>query len=364
MYDVKLNDLNRLHSDMRNDLTLAYAEVLNESDFIQGNNVLEFENRFSEFVGTKFCVSCANGTDALVIALRSLDLKSGDEVIIPAISWISTASAVVLAGGKPVICDVCEDTVLLDTDQLDACITERTVGLIPVHLYGQPVEMDAVVHVANKYNLWIVEDCAQAHGAQYRNKAVGTIGDIGTFSFYPGKNLGALGDAGAITTNCPKLYDTAKKFSLHGQVSKGNFEFVGLNSRMDALQAKILLLKLKKLQGHNEKRREVAGRYLNEINNELVRFLRQTCSSEHVFHQFVIRVEDREPFQRYLKEKKIETGNHYSFSLSGIDFLNENGVYKCPNAERLKGEVVSLPMHPFLLDGEVTHIVKCINEYK
>ena len=364
MYDVKLNDLNKLHSDLRNDLTSAYEEVLKESDFIQGSTVLKFENRIAEFVGAKFCISCANGTDALVIALRSLDLKRGDEVIIPAISWISTASAVVLAGGKPVICDICEDTVLLDTDKLDACITERTVGLIPVHLYGQPVKMDAVAYVASKYNLWIIEDCAQAHGAKYRAKAVGTIGDIGTFSFYPGKNLGALGDAGAITTNCAKIYNTAKKFSLHGQISKGNFEFVGLNSRMDALQAKILLLKLKKLQTHNEKRREVAIRYLNEINNELVRFLKQTSSSKHVFHQFVIRVVDREPFQRYLKEKKIETGNHYSFSLSEIDFLNENGVYKCPVAERIKTEVVSLPMHPFLSDGEVTHIVKCINEFK
>ena len=361
---IKLNDLKKLHEEFRNELISAFEETLDKSDFIQGNSVTTFENDFAKFTGSNYAISCANGTDALIIALKALNLKNGAEVIVPALSWFSTASAILIAGGKPVFCDVCSDTLLMDTAQIEGLITKKTVGILPVHLYGQAVEMNEVKRIADKYKIWVVEDCAQAHGAKYEGKTVGTIGDIGTFSFYPGKNLGAFGDAGAITTNCQETYMFLKSFALHGQISKGNFKFVGLNSRLDSLQARILSIKLKKLKDHNKKRKQIAEKYFSGINNPLINLLKTKNNCEHVFHQFVVRVENRKKFQDYLNIKRIETGIHYSFSLNEIDCLNKSQKFKCAVSEKAKNEVVSLPMHPHLLDDEINYILECINAFR
>src|SRR6266496_3859861 len=255
-------DLHAQYLTIKEEIDSAIAEVIAESAYIRGRHVNAFEQAWARTLGVKRCVSCANGTDAIYIALRALGLQPGDEVITSAHSWISTSETITQAGGRVVFCDTDAETFTIDPADIERKITSATVGIIPVHLYGQAADMGAIMAIAKKRNLWIIEDCAQAHLASYKGQLVGTFGNVATFSFYPGKNLGAYGDAGCVVTNDDRLADWMATFARHG--GKGDHVMEGINSRMDGMQAAILNAKLPHLPAWTEARRYVAARY-NEL---------------------------------------------------------------------------------------------------
>ena len=252
-------DLHAQYLTIKSEIDAAIADVIARSAFIRGSHVEAFERAWAETLGVKHCVSCANGTDALYVAMRALGVKAGDEIITTAHSWISTSETITQAGGRVVFCDTTDDTFTIDPTLIEQKITPATVGIIPVHLYGQPADMDPIMAIARKHKLWVIEDCAQAHMAQYKGRQVGTLGDVATFSFYPAKNLGAYGDAGCAVTNDDRLADWMTTFARHG--GKGDHVMEGINSRMDGLQAAILNVKLPHLPVWTEARRRVAARY-------------------------------------------------------------------------------------------------------
>ena len=252
-------DLHAQYLSIKTEIDAAIAGVIAESSFIRGHQVDQFEQEFASVVGVKNCVSCANGTDALYIAMRGLGVKPGDEIITTAHSWISTSETITQAGGKVVFCDTDVETFTIDPKRIEAAITPRTVGIIPVHLYGQPAAMDPIMAIAAKHKLWVIEDCAQAHLAEFKGRQVGTWGNAATFSFYPGKNLGAMGDAGCLVTGDDQLAAWCAMYARHG--GKGDHQIEGINSRLDGLQAAILSVKLPHLRKWTEERRRVASLY-------------------------------------------------------------------------------------------------------
>ena len=260
---VPFVDLHAQYLRIKAEVDSAIADVIAKSSYIRGAHVEGFETEWARTLGAKHCVSCANGTDALYIAMRALGVKGGDEVITTAHSWISTSETITQAGGQVVFCDTDPETFTIDPSIIESKITARTVGIIPVHLYGQAADMDAIMEVARRHNLWLIEDCAQAHLARYKGRLVGTFGDIATFSFYPGKNLGAYGDAGCVVTNDDRLADWMATFARHG--GKGEHVMQGVNSRMDGLQGAILQVKLPFLTSWTEERRRVASQYRSTL---------------------------------------------------------------------------------------------------
>src|SRR6266700_648080 len=294
-------DLHAQYLTIKQEIDRAIADVIAQSAYIRGPHVDAFEEAWARTLGVKRCVSCANGTDAIYIALRGLGLKRGDEVITSAHSWISTSETITQAGGRVVFCDTDEETFTIDPDDIQRKITPATVGIIPVHLYGQPADMDAIMAIARKRHLWVLEDCAQAHLARYKGRYVGTFGNAGTFSFYPGKNLGAYGDAGCIVTNDDRLAEWMTAFARDG--GEGDHMMEGINSRLDGLQAAILNVKLPYLSGWTEARRCVAS-CCNELLEEVGDVItpRVGPSREHVYHRYVIRTENRDTLREYLTQ--------------------------------------------------------------
>src|SRR5437879_3122669 len=297
-------DLHAQYLGIKAEIDSAIAEVIAQSAFIRGKHVDTFEQAWAQTLNVKHCVSCANGTDALYIAMRGLGLKPGDEVITTAHSWIATSETITQAGGRVVFCDTQEDTLNIDPRLIEAKITKATVGIIPVHLAGQPADMNEIMAIAKKHNLWVIEDCAQAHLATYQGRLVGTFGNAATFSFYPGKNLGAYGDAGCIVTNDDVLADWTATFARHG--GKGEHVMEGINSRMDGLQAAILNAKLPHLPAWTTARRRVAARY-----NELLSGINSLTTPkvgrnrEHVYHLYVIRTGERDALKKHLTEAGV-----------------------------------------------------------
>ena len=288
--NVPFNDLYAQYLSLKPEIDDAIARTIQNSAFVRGPEVELFEENFAKLMGVDHCVSCANGTDALYIAMHALGVKPSDEVIVPAHSWISTSETVTQAGGKVIFCDTRDVDFTIDVDAIEAKITDKTVGIIPVHLYGHPAQMDDVMRIAKKHNLWVIEDCAQAHLATYNGTKVGQFGDIATFSFYPGKNLGAMGDAGALVTRDAQFARRAARFARHGGLIKGSHEIEGINSRLDGLQAAILNVKLPHLIGWNKRRQEVANEYLAHLSGVGDLILPQVDEqASHVWHLFVIR---------------------------------------------------------------------------
>jgi dTDP-4-amino-4,6-dideoxygalactose transaminase len=303
-------DLHAQYLSIKPAIDAAIAGVIAESAFIRGPHVDAFEDAWAKTLGVRRCVSCANGTDALYIAMRGLNVKSGDEVITTAHSWISTSETITQAGGRVVFCDTDEKTFTIEPKLIEAKITSRTVGIIPVHLYGQACDMDAIMAIARKHSLWVIEDCAQAHLARYDGKLVGTFGHAATFSFYPGKNLGAYGDAGCIVTDDDQLADWMATFARHG--GKGEHIIEGINSRLDGLQAAILSVKLPHLPDWTAARRRVAGRYdklLGGTDNVLLPTVGN--KRDHVYHLYVIRTAERDALRRHLADAGIATVLNY-----------------------------------------------------
>ncbi|HEV3410699.1 MAG TPA: DegT/DnrJ/EryC1/StrS family aminotransferase, partial [Chthoniobacterales bacterium] len=312
--NVPFVDLHAQYLSIKEEIDAGIADVIAKSAFIRGPYVDAFERAWAETVGAKHCISCANGTDALYIAMRALNLQPGDEVITTAHSWIATSETITQAGGRVVFCDTDDETFTIEPVQIEARITPRTVGIIPVHLYGQPADMDAIMTIARKHGLWVIEDCAQSHLARYKGRLVGSFGDIATYSFYPGKNLGAYGDAGAITTNDSRLADWMATFSRHG--GKGDHVMEGINSRMDGFQGAVLNAKLPHLAGWTKARQRVALRY-DELLAAIpgVRTPEVAEGREHVYHLYVIRTEERDALKKHLADAGIATVLNYPRAL-------------------------------------------------
>jgi dTDP-4-amino-4,6-dideoxygalactose transaminase len=356
-------DLHAQYLNIKAEIDNSIAEVIAQSAFIRGPQVDKFEKAWAETLGIKHCVSCANGTDALYIAMRALGVKPGDEVITTAHSWISTSETITQAGGRVVFCDTDYDTFTVNPALIEAKITSRTVGIIPVHLYGQPADMDAIMAIAKKHKLWVIEDCAQAHLARFKGRLVGTFGDAATFSFYPGKNLGAYGDAGCVVTNDDRLADWMTTFARHG--GKGEHVMEGINSRMDGLQGAVLNVKLPHLPAWTRARQHVAARY-----DELLKGIGDIITPkvapdrEHVYHLYVIRTEKRDALRKHLTNADIATVLNYPKALPfypAYSYL-EHRPEDFPVAHANQSRILSLPIFPEMTDEMIESIMNQIRE--
>ena len=354
-----------MHASIKDEAMRAIEDCYDGGWFIQGNQCNKFEQEFAHFCGVDEGVGVGNGLDALNLGLRALDIQQGDEVIVPAHTFIATALAVHYAGGTPVLCEVRDDTYTIDPSQIESHITRRTKAIIPVHLYGQAADMDEIMKIAHKYNLYVVEDCAQAHGATYKGKKVGSFGDVGAFSFYPGKNLGALGDAGIAITAQGKVAEKIRALGCYGAKRKYVHEFAGINSRLDEIQAAILRVKLKHLGVWTQERRKIAERYLAGITNPKIVLPKVGENREHVWHLFVVRCEQRDQLQQYLLEKDIGTVIHYPIPMhlqkAFADLNLKVGSY--PKTEKIANTVLSLPLYIGMSDEEIDYVINAINMF-
>lgn len=363
---VPFVDLHAQYETIRDEIDYVIRDVIEKSLFVRGPYVDKFEAIFAEKMERKYCVSCANGTDALYIAMVALGLKAGDEVIVPAHTWISTSETVTQAGGKVIFCDTDDSTFTIDPSEIEKKITRKTVGIIPVHLYGQPADMDPIMQIARKHNLWVLEDCAQAHLARYRGRLVGTFGDIASFSFYPGKNLGAMGDAGAVITDDQSLALKMTMFARHGGVKKGEHEAEGINSRMDGIQAAILSVKLNYLPKWTRMRQERAALYSSLLNQvESIELPSVSKDREHVWHLYVIKHDQRDLLSKHLKDKGVQTVINYPTALPFLKAYDRYGHTSddFPNAYANQSQVLSIPIYPELLDEQIHRIVKEVYEF-
>ncbi len=364
--NIPFVDLKAQYKSIKTEIDDSIKAVIEDAAFIKGKYVRDFENNYANIYGVENVVSCANGTDAIYIALKALNIGHGDEVITVANSWISTSETITQAGAKPIFVDIKPDFFTINSYKIEEKITEKTRAIIPVHLFGHPVEMDKIVEICKNYNLFLIEDCAQAHFSKWRSKNVGTFGDAGTFSFFPGKNLGAYGDAGCIITNNNKLAEKMRMYSNHGQLQKHAHEFEGINSRMDGIQASILNLKLNYISYWTKLRREKAEKYsellsvCTEITTPIIHE-----HAEHVFHLYVIRTPHREKLIKYLSKKGISTGIHYP---KALPFLN---AYKSlnhdskdfPVAYEYQSQILSLPIYPEITVSQIEYVCKAINTF-
>ncbi len=366
---MKINfvDIQRQYQLYREEIDKAIHRVLNKSNYILGDEVEKFEQEFADYCETKYCVGVASGTDALILCLKALDIGTGDEIITVPNTFIATAFAISAVGAKPVFVDCDKETYNINIDKIEEKITSKTKAIIPVHLYGQPADMDPILKLAKKYNLFIIEDACQAHGARYKGKRVGGFGDINAFSFYPGKNLGAYGDGGAITTDNENLAKKIRMLRNYGQEVKYHHLIKGTNSRLDAIQAAVLRIKLKYLDEWNQKRREHAQKY-NELLSNInvnIELPKQLENVESVYHLYVIRVKKRNELLKYLVDKEIFAGVHYPVSIH-LQPAYKNLNYKkgdFPITEKYCKEIISLPMFPDLKEEEIEYICKEIERF-
>jgi dTDP-4-amino-4,6-dideoxygalactose transaminase len=357
-------DLHAQYLTIQDQIDEAIRNVIAESAFIRGPQVEVFERAWAETLGVKHCVSCANGTDALQIAMRGLGVKPGDEVITTAHSWISTSAMITEAGGRVVFCDVDPVTFTIDAAQVDSKITSRTVGLVPVHLYGQSADMDPLMAIARKHGLWVIEDCAQAHLARYKGRLAGTFGNVATFSFYPSKNLGAYGDAGGITSNNDQLAEWMASFARHG--GKAEHVMEAVNSRMDGLQGAILNVKLPHLPAWTEARRGVAAAYdrllagIGDIETPKI-----GPDRDHVYHLYVIRTDRRDALKAHLDAAGIATALHYPKALPFYPAYAHLGhrPEDFPVAHRNQSRILSLPIYPEMPLEMVEYVVDQISRF-
>jgi dTDP-4-amino-4,6-dideoxygalactose transaminase len=359
-------DLKAQYKSIKNEIDEAIKLVVEESSFIGGQNLSVFEHNYAKYCGAKYCIGVGNGTDAITIGLKALGLRSGDEVITAANSFIATSEAITSAGGRVVFADCHPVYYTIDVNDIERKITSKTKCIIPVHLYGQPADMPAIMKLARKYKLTVLEDSAQAHGAYIDGKRVGTFGDLSTFSFYPGKNLGAYGDGGAIVTNSKTIEKKCRMIANHGRIEKYNHEFEGVNSRLDALQCAILNTKLKYLDDWSEKRREVASTYNELLENisdlEIPEELENTIP---VYHLYVVRTQRRDKLKEYLKENGIASGIHYPIALHNLKAYAylDHMPKDFPYANQYQDQILSLPIYPELTFTSIKYIAETIETF-
>lgn len=362
---VPFADLSAQYQAHRAEFDAALATVISRNAFIGGEPVREFEHAYAQSYGVRNCIACGNGTDAIYIVLRMLGIGQGDEVITTAASWISTSETITQAGARPVFVDV-DEHFLLDVDLLERAITPRTRAVIPVHLYGQAAQMDRIREICRARGLRLIEDCAQAHFAEWRGRRVGTFGDAATFSFYPGKNLGAWGDAGAIVTDDDDLARRCRMYANHGALVKHQHEMEGINSRMDGLQASLLTTKLKYVESWTRARQRVAAEYdrllagLGDLRLPAVRE-----GATHVYHLYVVRTADRDALKSFLAERGIETAIHYPTALPLLPAYRylDISAKSIPRAAANQSSILSLPIYPEMRAELIEVVASSIREY-
>ena len=367
MKNIPLVDLQSQYANIKEEIDRVIAEVISKTAFIGGPYAKSFESAFANYCQVKYCVGVGNGTDALFIALKALDIGKGDEVITAANSFIATSEAITLSGAKVVFVDINSQTYNIDIKRIEEKVTSKTKAIILVHLYGQPVDMDPILDIARKNNLKIIEDAAQAHGAVYKDQQIGSIGDMACFSFYPGKNLGAYGDAGAIVTNDEELAIKARMIANHGRTAKYDHEMEGVNSRLDGIQAAILEVKLKHLPKWSDNRRENAYLYNKYLENTDTITPVEIDDVKAVYHLYVVRVkkEIRQKLQEHLKTKGISTGIHYPITLPNLkaySYLNHKES-DFPEATKASQEILSLPMFPELKEDQIKYITEAVKNF-
>lgn len=364
---ISFLNLGKINAEHREEISTAMMRVLDSGWYILGNETMLFERQFADYCGVSHVIGVANGLDALTLIFRAFIelgiMAEGDEVIVPANTYIASILAISENRLKPVFVEPNQTTCNIDITKIEDKITNKTKAILVVHLYGQVGYSDELQCLAKRYNLKIVEDSAQAHGAIYKGNRVGNLGDASGFSFYPGKNLGCLGDGGAVTTNDVQLAETIRALANYGSRIKYENLFKGVNSRLDELQAAILSVKLKYLDQENQKRRNIAGWYLNSINNTKFTLPYSTVPESHVWHLFVVRTETRDKFQEYLKEQGVGTVIHYPIPPHKQNAYAEWNSLQLPITEEIHRTVLSLPMDPSMLDDDVQAVIDACNSY-
>ena len=355
-----------LEAELDKELRAAFERVYTRSWYIEGVEDEAFEKTFAKYCDSSYCVGVGNGLDALFLALKALGIKEGDEVIVPSNTYIATALAVTYVGATPVFVEPDIRTFNIDPTKIEAAITKNTKAIMPVHLYGQPCDMDPIMAIAKKYGLFVVEDCAQAHGATYKGKVIGSFGDAAGFSFYPGKNLGALGDAGATVTNDEELAKKVRALGNYGSDYKYHHIYKGNNSRLDELQAAFLAAKLPHLNRINEERRRIAQKYIDGIKNEEVILPYIPEYANPVWHIFGIRCKRRDELEKFLNDAGIGTNKHYPIPMHLQECYKDLGFKEgdFPIAEEISSTQLSIPMYYGMTDEEVQYVIDKVNEFK
>ncbi|MEQ9063177.1 MAG: DegT/DnrJ/EryC1/StrS family aminotransferase [Vicingaceae bacterium] len=360
---IPLVDLHAQYLGIKNEIDTAIASVISESSFIKGRHVRDFQQGFAQLMGVNHCVPCGNGTDALYIVQKMLGIGLGDEVITTAHSWIATSETITQCGARVVFVDTTKDTFTIDPSKIEEKITDRTKAIIPVHLYGHPADMDPILEIARKYGLHVIEDCAQAHLAEYKGRKVGTMGHAATFSFYPGKNLGAMGDAGCIVTNDDELVEKCRRYAGHGALKKHDHTMEGINSRMDGLQAAVLNVKMKYIHQWTNERIRVAEQYDKLFASfDGIQTPVKAEWAKHVYHLYVIKTEKRDELVTYLDSNNIQTAIQYPIALPYLEaysYLGHSDI-DFPVARRNQDLILSIPMYPELAEEAQKAVVNAI----
>ena len=363
---VSFIDLNKQNQDILSEWINNARNLINQNRFIQGPEVSDFENAFAAYNATSGCVGVASGTDALFLALKACGIGKDHEVITVSHSFIATAEAISMTGAKPVFIDIGEDTFTMDVSQLGTSITDKTRAIVPVHLYGQCVDMDPILEFAAKYNLFVIEDACQAHGAMYKQQRAGSIGHLGCFSFYPTKNLGAFGDGGAVISNDRELLTKVRQLADHGQVSRYHHTRIGFNSRLDSLQAAALSIKLRHLDHWNDQRNQLARLY-DKLLNDVVQTPQIAPHNRPVYHLYVIQTNHRDALKLYLKEKGIDTMIHYPVPIHGQPAygppLDPDSASKLTVTNSVVSRILSLPLYPGMSPQELIYIAGQIRTF-
>jgi len=362
---VPFGDLSREYRELKTYIDSAYRRVVESGWFILGARVEEFESAFARYLNSPFCITCGSGTDALALSLRALGIGPGDEVITVSHTACPTAMAISMVYATPVFTEISQETYLMDVSRVAERITKRTKAIIPVHLYGQPVDMAALSLLAKQFGIPIIEDCAQAHGAMLKNRKCGTFGTLAAFSFYPSKNLGCYGDGGAVVTSDPELAERIRSLRNYGQRQRYFHETLGVNSRLDELQAGILLVKLQFLDQWNQRRRSIAARYVAQLSDLPIVLPKQTSEATHVYHLFVIQTKERDRLKQYLEAKGIQTQIHYPVPvhLQRAYCGSATAKDRLPITEAVASSILSLPIFPQLSDSEVDEVSETIRRF-
>ena len=355
-----------MEKELNDELRNAFETVLTNSWYIGGNEDKKFEESFAKYCETDYCVGVGNGLDALLLSLKALGIGEGDEVIVPANTYIASALAISYVGATPVLVEPELETFNIDAKKIESAITKNTKAIMPVHLYGLSCDMDVIQEIAQKHNLYIIEDCAQAHGALYKDKKVGSFGVLSGFSFYPGKNLGALGVAGGVVGNSKELIDKVRALSNYGSDYKYHHIYKGNNSRLDELQAAFLSAKLPILDKINKNRNEIANRYLSEIKNDALALPSVPEGRTHVWHVFAIRSDKRADLEEYLSEQGISTNRHYPIPVHLQDCYKDLGYKKgdFPIAEKISDTQISIPIYYGMTTEEIDYVITTLNNYR
>ncbi|MBW1782637.1 MAG: DegT/DnrJ/EryC1/StrS family aminotransferase [Deltaproteobacteria bacterium] len=362
---VPFVDLTSQHLPIIKDIRAATDRVVETTDFILGKDVSDFEGQFARYCGTQFAIGVDSGTSALELALRAVDIGSGDEVITVANTFIATASAIAFTGARPIFVDIDKETYNISIDGIRAAISPKTKAIIPVHLYGQPADMDPILELAREHHLKVIEDACQAHGAQYKGRRVGSMGDAGCFSFYPAKNLGAFGDGGIVVTNNPDMADRIGMLRNYGQREKYDHRFIAYNRRLDTLQAAVLRIKLRHLDEWNDARRSHAYLYNEMLSGKDLILPVEAEYAHHVYHLYVVRTEKRDNLQAYLTDKGIATGIHYPIPIhlqNAYQYLGY-GMGGFPRTEETSNQILSLPMFPGMNHDQVEYVAETIGQF-